>query len=928
MASSFSTNSFPAKSLPGDARDWSHASPAATQSYRHPSLVGAPPRAPLDNGRLGTADSAASQATLQQQQQQQLRRPRLPSHAYSYGEGVRDSVSSPPAPSNSVSPLQSSSALRSPPTQGRPRLPINATSPGPVSPPQLRPAPLQSNVYGLTPDLRRPAPPALGATSSGKSKSRPMPHEQKANFSVELFAPQFDQRGYPVLSGRAASVKGILRMPATTGCDVLMKISAYTTAGAPAAVWDGIALAPFDLGDERKVFEIRDRLVANYDLARPKETYAPRNEVALEPPMLSKEDLVLPIPFDVKLPLGKSTRVVDGELQTVAVSLPPSFEISSKLAAQERREMRMLSKGKTRTLAAKELMEKGFEKVYRIGCYYQITWTLLRDGVPVPKASKGQKEPAAAEGDILTVPFIFLGEPTSMPPYPPTIPSSLSPRIFTHPGTELGDQWDVHRSTARWGGSLLKTLRRSVDIELHIPAPSVVQAPSHLPMLLILRPQDPTLLSNIRSGPFSESNTAPGSPETGLREDPIEVLAKTNGGFPRSNGDGDSIRTTRSIMSRFIRPSISLARIPGSGASTAGSSIFSGRRPNTAPSTGSSDTAASDSMTNRTYNPNGAIPDLTNLVCVSLIQTTYSSTEGVNETPENRRKIISVADLEEVDVQALLLSSLPFSDEHGSGRSAEELTAIHEASASAKAAGVRVLVGSLSVNQNTPPSFRCQGLEVKYAIKVDLLPVSRVGSDGVEKAFRNLGIRSGRSRGLSEGHSTTASIHTQTQFTQLSNGSSPPTTPPSANGTTRPFGASSPGNERASSDRTGYPGIGGEGVGSSPQMLGLAYSTDGPAVVQGDINEPQEVLTPNADLVSRFPGGPLQPRAVKSYPHNISSGASSVSGSSRAGWTEGSFAQSSSFVSEWGKDRKTVSKLHKSVGELWIDVRMVRAHVF
>ncbi|SPO42030.1 uncharacterized protein PSFLO_07513 [Pseudozyma flocculosa] len=953
MTSSYSRKPLSPSALATDARNWSHpSSPPSAAIHANGARYspGGRSRVPSHSQRLGTADSSVSQATFTQQQ-------RNAQHQQMYANGMSGDRHGYPTSNGGgpSSPHSSDRGLQTPSLEGRTRLASNGAAMGP--PPHMRPAPLQSHVYGLNLDLRTPAPPlpqAPGEATSSSKKNRPAPHEQNAKFSVELFASQFDQRGYPILSGRAASVKGVLRMPAATGCDVMMKISAHTAAGAPAAVWDGIALAPFDLGEERKVFEVRDRLKANFDLARPRDAFAPRNEAMMEPPSLTQDDFVLPIPFDVKLPLGKATRVVDGELQSVAVPLPPSFEISSKLAAQERREMRMSTKGKTRGLAAKELVEKGFEKVYQIGCYYQITWTLVRDGgagggrgasgKKGDKASKGQKEAPAAEGDTLTVPFIFTGEPTTLPPYPPTIPSSLSPKIFTTPGTELGDQWDVHRSTARWSGSLLKTMRRAVDLELHIPSPSIVQAPSHLPMLIIIRPQDPTLLLS-----------------TGFREDPIDQLV-ANGGSDRDrerDRDAESIRTTRSIMSRLIRPSMSLARLSGGsgggggggGSSSgsgrkpgsSGSSIFSSRRPNTAPSTGSSEAGVSDSMTNRTFNPNGAVPDLAGLVCVSLVQTTYCSTEGVNDTPESRRKIVSVADLEEVDVQALLLSSLPGADEPGFGRSAEDIAAINEVSASAKAAGVRVLVGSLTVNQTTPPSFRCQGLEVKYAVKVDLMPANRIGGDGVEKAFRNLGIRSGRSRGLSEGYSTTSSVHTQTQFTQLSNGSTPPTTPPSAGGTTRPFGAArSPGPENGQGEHRPYPSImesaaaSYDAMGSPPHPneVGVAYSTNDQSAVAAEAQEPQEILSPDVDSVARFPGGPMyhQQRAMPSYPHNLSSG--SVSGSSRTGWgsgqsvSEAGYTQSSSFMSEWGKDRKTVSKLHKTIGEMWIDVRVVRAQTF
>ncbi|KAI3478484.1 hypothetical protein L1887_59539 [Cichorium endivia] len=218
---------------------------------------------------------------------------------------------------------------------------------------------LQSRVFGLTADLREPS----STTTSGPAlddtnRMARMLGVHRPNFSVEIFSTSFDHRGYPVYSGRGTSVRGVVRMPATEGCDVMMTISAHTTSGSPAAVWQGTALAPWSTGGEKKVFEIKDRLVANYDLVRPRAAYAPKNEDLMEPPQISKDDLVLPIPFDVQLPLGKATRFIDGEMQAVPVALPPSFEISSKFAAQEKREIRLATKGKAKGPMAKELIEK------------------------------------------------------------------------------------------------------------------------------------------------------------------------------------------------------------------------------------------------------------------------------------------------------------------------------------------------------------------------------------------------------------------------------------------------------------------------------------------------------------------------------------------------------------------------------------------
>lgn len=69
-------------------------------------------------------------------------------------------------------------------------------------------------------------------------------------------------------------------------------------------------------------------------------------------------------------------------------------------------------------------------------------------------------------------------------------------------------------------------------------------------------------------------------------------------------------------------------------------------------------------------------------------------------------------------------------------------------------------------------------------------------------------------------------------------------------------------------------------------------------------------------------------RATPSVYGSQMSSAASV----RTGWgsghsiSEASQMQSSIYMSEWGRDRKTVSKINKTIGEMWLDVRVVRAH--
>jgi hypothetical protein len=44
-------------------------------------------------------------------------------------------------------------------------------------------------------------------------------------FSVEVVAPAFDKRGYPVFSGRGARIRGFLRTRPVKGCEIYIKVS-------------------------------------------------------------------------------------------------------------------------------------------------------------------------------------------------------------------------------------------------------------------------------------------------------------------------------------------------------------------------------------------------------------------------------------------------------------------------------------------------------------------------------------------------------------------------------------------------------------------------------------------------------------------------------------------------------------------------------
>ena len=102
--------------------------------------------------------------------------------------------------------------------------------------------------------------------------------------------------------------------------------------------------------------------------------------------------------------------------------------------------------------------------------------------------------------------------------------------------------------------------------------------------------------------------------------------------------------------------------------------------------------------------------------------------------------------------------------------------------------------------------------------------------------------------------------------------------------------------------------------------VGVALSTNDESAVQADRAE----AYPNA-YPQHHQHQALQGRATPSV---FGSSAASM----RTGWASGqsisetSGIQSSIYMSEWGRDRKTVSKINKTIGEMWLDVRLVRGY--
>ncbi|UZJ55824.1 hypothetical protein CBS101457_005144 [Exobasidium rhododendri] len=644
------------------------------------------------------------------------------------------------------------------------------------------------------------------ANQSSKGKDGP-------RFSVEVVAPAFDKRGYPVFSGRASKIRGYLRTRPVEGCEIIIRLSARTTQGALATLWDGVALMPNDQGNEKVVFQIEDRIVLNQKMAR--------LQPGAHPSSTNRDDYIYTVPFEMTLPMGVSTRIVNGESTTTAVALPPSYEISSENDARERESTKANSIMRSSAASfrsknsrmlnglgstVKEVVEKNLGEVYRIGCFYKICFLLQTiPTAPVETSKKlwGKKKKKKVEGvllDEITIPFLFTGEPTLLPPPPHYIPLSLVAPVLLRPNTNLGVDWDCERDQAKWSGNFFQTAKRTVDLEMHMPSPAVLQAPSVFPVILIIRPADPLLLASIPDsihGLFAEETETihDGKSMRSLRSSMVKAKYSKDNLLPSSDKEPDELDGK---LSRFMKSSLSLGKKSSNAnmSSSSGSmstvspqlkqesqfvnnnptrgsfaSTFARRkpdtRPNTAPNSGgsSSDTRGTGSTigTGGQYTGN-----LSGLVRVSLLQTTYCASNSPSEQPKSRRKLISEAEMEEVDMHTMMeeMRAEGCADDQGNEALVQH---VH-------AKGIRIVKGLIRVGTDATPSFRCQGIEVKYAIKVDLIPFSN------KKAARGGGgsKSGGSAMGDSSVNQSRSSFHhnASSSSPSIAEGSATPPLPP------------------------------------------------------------------------------------------------------------------------------------------------------
>lgn len=770
-------------------------------------------------------------------------------------------------------------------------------------------------------------------------------------------------------------------------------------------MWDGVALQPPESGSERIVFQTVETLSA--DEGRVEAPNLTTREAPSEP--------VLCLPFSLNMPIGGSPRVVDGSIETVAVSLPPSFEMSSEQDAKEKAFLRntasaagsggstsgaasvKTSRTKMTAMTLRDAVEHGLSQVYRVGCFYCITFTLNRpkerDRRPSffsrkNKSNDGSSSSAstASKGsDTLIVPFVFLGETTNIAPPPSSLPS-MSPRILLQPSTPLAAGWESEVATAKWSGLLLRTMKRNVELELFLPAGKIIQAPSVIPILLIVRPEAPDLLPSLSadgahkvpypSSPLMESHTMPRNSvdRTGERDSNGNAVENAAGQFPANSGHLDDSQDDTSERNTIrdqggdktpsgteppndVRTSIDRQQAPSSSNQSAHASSGKGlsrlfrnslsiNRGSTAGRSGQEQSEAtgrtlqpkssrqdlsieprrslcqgSDGSTDAGYTVRGGQAggsgsgassyglqaDLPSLIRVSLLQNVYYGSSSVNETPKNKRRLVSVADLEEVDLQRLI-------GQHKEGNASPAAVEGLMRTKEAQQKGVRVLKGLLRVGREATPSFRVQGIELKYAIKVDLLPFNPKTKTARGDSSRNMTPprtppgRSGPRPPMGAGQPVPVSTNTTaTTATGATNSVSHPAARRSNHhqpaGSTTVSVASSPQTTHAAPRSLRHQQ-------SSASLTGNSTETSPGASGGGSHAQPHSASSSAANSRAQSFRDFYGPN------HSIYQG-SGAGAMSEAGWTR----RSPSDQTVLGPD---AAKLHKTVGALWINVRLVK----
>ena len=509
-------------------------------------------------------------------------------------------------------------------------------------------------------------------------------------------------------------------------------------------------------------------------------------------PKDKERDFYWTVPFDINFPVGLAPIWKDGKQTHQPTPLPPHYEaadaefddayeeppfVDPTLPREPEPEQPPASTTKRALGVMKELVRLSPELAPRIGVWYYIMFEhrdgkMPLDGNIPPWSPKGKNRAQA-----IKIQINFLGEPSNMTGGATLLPPSLPPQLLLKPGTPVGQGWKCHVGKTRWAKANFTVFKRDLRIEviaiftpvylavyhadiptfqLHLPNPPNFFIPSLIPFLIVLRPQDPKQLPSLDDEDVQEilnSTTVTGSPmqsftdlKTAASQSSLDVLAQEEAAIAEINAKAAAIleqydnplhaRSTKSV-SHWFKSNLGLKKSKGKGKAdspeVAGPSATSSKQERPVTSSGSllSGAGTLSSMASSTA-PSvmtiSTIHDICSYIKVSMVQILHAEEANVNSTPAVRKRVVSTADLEEVDVATLFNPEFdtPYNEKTGTwGTSAEVAQAI----AKAKKGGWRVIQGMLRIGPEHPPGFKSHGVALKVSTSRPKAPLALVFGD-------------------------------------------------------------------------------------------------------------------------------------------------------------------------------------------------------
>ncbi|KDN49563.1 hypothetical protein K437DRAFT_273217 [Tilletiaria anomala UBC 951] len=670
---------------------------------------------------------------------------------------------------------------------------------------------LQSKVYGLSSDLRervqRGVPVQGEFIERGDWRNEEISIKTfTPNFSVELAAKSFDMLDRAVFIGRAPLIRGVVRIPAYSGKWLAVRLSAHCSSPSPNIEGSLGPTKPVKHG-EREIFETVDIYDPRKFQTKPKlAPHDPRTGIR-DPtwaPQDKRNDYFVEIPFDINLPVGVSSVYKDGKIVHQPTPLPPSYEATDDTFTEQpwKGEVR----DRSTTAAVKEALAKGFTKSTRLGVWYNICFDLFDGSAPkdnqVPKLSKS-KEKKRDKGDSMKIPFIFLGEPGNLRSGPQMLPPIISPKFLLEPGSKLCAGWACHTGRTRWAKGNWSMFKRDLKVELHLPKPAYFDIPSVIPFLLVLRPEESQQLPSmddeevreILSGSsmnfshlFGESigdlhvlaergedasidqqlsmqdlnNKAAAlmeKYESSFTPKKVGSWMKNKLGKGREKEQANAAVSSDTMLLSEKSGARSDADVDKAGVAEKGlpalsekarlspsSSYRTFKRPGTMETSQTSSAATVASMA-YSQAPSAitvtTVHDICSYIKVTLVQLLHAEEGNVNSAPTVRRRVLAHADLEEVDVGTMFMREEDLNNPNPRPLHPK----VQEAISMAKKEGWRVVQGMIRIGSEHSPGFKCQGIAVRHALKVDLLPFTKVLRKAVKETAQLTDISDTSSQG-------------------------------------------------------------------------------------------------------------------------------------------------------------------------------------